>query len=187
MEDKKIIMYTMKSCGYCAQMKKSLKESEIEVEIRDKDEWKLDWEKVKAITRSAVFPTFVIGKEYILPNRDFQNPNEAIQTLQYYKTAHQEETTLTEILEMVKNSIYMVKMVMTEVEKLNKRLDKLDAQKIGLDEKEKIREQIIQRNKLIAEQRKMNQGNRDDINKKTQKLTQDTLKRYVDRKNPEVK
>ena len=88
---------------------------------------------------------------------------------------------------MVKNSIYMVKMVMTEVEKLNKRLDKLDTQKIGLDEKEKIREQMIQRNKLIAEQRRMNQGNRDDINKKTQELTQDTLKRYVDRKNPEVK
>lgn len=85
MEEREIIMYTMKSCGYCAQMKKALKEAEIEVEARDKDEWKEEWEKVKAITRSAVFPTFVVGKEYILPNRDFKNPNEAVHSPKYLK------------------------------------------------------------------------------------------------------
>tara|TARA_Y100000389_G_C17419274_1_gene495683 strand:+ start:203 stop:787 length:585 start_codon:yes stop_codon:yes gene_type:complete len=184
MEDRKIIMYTMKSCGYCAQMKKALTEAGIEVEHRDKDEWKLEWEKVKSLTRSAVFPTFVIGKEYILPNRDFQNPNEAIQSLQYYKTAYQEDTTLTEVIEMVKNSIYMVKMVLEKVEGLSKRLDAMEEKKIGLDEKEKIRQQMVQRNMLIAEQRKRKQPvNTSEINKTSQKESQKILEDYVVRKN----
>ena len=186
MEERKIIMYTMKSCGYCAQMKKALKEAEIEVETRDKDEWKEEWDKVKAITRSAVFPTFTIGKEYILPNRDFQNPNEAVQTLQYYKTAYQEDTTLTEVVELVKNSIFMVKMVLEKIEGLNKRLETLEENKIGKDEREKMKEQIIQRNKLIAEQRRRSTPNMDKINKQTQEYTQQTLKDYVTRRTKDV-
>lgn len=186
MEEREIIMYTMKSCGYCAQMKKALKEAEIEVEARDKDEWKEEWEKVKAITRSAVFPTFVVGKEYILPNRDFKNPNEAVQTLQYYKTAYQEDSTLTEVIEMVKNSIFMVKMVLEKIEVLDKKLDKLEENKIGKDERKKMQEQIIQRNKLIAEQRRRATPNMDEINKKTQEYSQKTLEDYVTRRTKDM-
>jgi glutaredoxin len=185
MEDKNIIMYTMKSCGYCAKMKKSLKESEVEFEERNKDEWKEEWEKVKAITRSAVFPTFVVGKEYIVPNRDFHNPQEAIQTLQYYKTAYQGESTVTEVIELVKNSIFMVKMVLEKIDNLNKRLDEMENMKMGMDEKEKVREQIIQRNKLIVEQRRLNNPNMGEImskvNKEGQANAAELGKRYIER------
>lgn len=187
MKDKNIIMYTMKSCGYCAKMKKSLNESEVEFEERNKDEWKDEWEKVKAITRSAVFPTFVVGKEYIVPNRDFHNPKEAIQTLQYYKTAYQGESTLIEVIELVKNSIFMVKMVLDKMDNLNKRLDEMESKEMGKEEKEKVKEQIIQRNKLIAEQRRLNNPNMGEvmskINKEQHNATLESGKRYVDNRS----
>ena len=183
MENKNIIMYTMKSCGYCVQMKKSLNESEVQFEERDSKEWKEDWEKVKAITRSAVFPTFVIGKEYLVPNRDFNSPKEAVQVLQYYKTAYQEESSLTEVIELVKNSIYMIKMTLDEIKKLEKRFDDLESKQQGLDEREKMRQQIVQRNKLIAEQRKGTQVDKNKIIKDQLKNNDESLKRYVDRRS----
>ncbi len=75
-------------------------------------------------------------------------------------------------------------MVLEKVEGLSKRLDVMEEKKIGLDEKEKIRQQMVQRNMLIAEQRKRKQPvNTSEINKTSQKESQKILEDYVVRKN----
>ena len=76
MDKPEILMYTMPTCGYCAKMKKELNEANVVYTERDFKEYNEEWQFIKSLTRSAVFPTFVVGNEYLIPNRDFSNPTE---------------------------------------------------------------------------------------------------------------
>lgn len=149
MEKVEIIMYTMPTCAYCAKMKKELDEVNLPYTERDYKEYKKEWEKVKSVTRSAVFPTFVVGNEYIIPNRDFSNPKEAINSLQYYQNVEHREPTLEDVVELIKNNMYMTKMVMDKVDIITKKLQEEEDKKKHLEELQKRRKEVIENNKKL--------------------------------------
>ena len=66
---------------------------------------------VKSVTRSAVFPTFVIGQDYIVPGRDYTDPEQAITIIQYYQSSLQRENNIDDVVELLKNTIHMVKLL----------------------------------------------------------------------------
>jgi len=123
-EEHEIIMYTSKTCGYCNKMKEELEVANIPYTLKDHKNFKKEWDKIKAVTRSAVFPTFVIGNEYIIPGRDFNNPSQAITTLQYYQRIPSHESTLEDVVELLKNNMHMVKMLTDKVSLLEKNLER---------------------------------------------------------------
>jgi glutaredoxin len=182
MENKDIIMYTMTTCGYCNEMKKKLNEKNITYIERDFKEYKEEWEYVKSLTRSAVFPTFVMGKEYLIPSRDFNNPEELINNLTYYQQATLREPTTADVVELIKNNIYMVKMLNDKVDNVLKKLNDFDVKKMGLGEQEKIRQQIVQRNKLVSEQKKAETtAKKQKIKESIQKFNADTNSQNIEK------
>jgi|TARA_R110000787_G_scaffold63666_2_gene143173 glutaredoxin len=81
---KKVIVYTSKTCSFCAQMKKQLIAAEIDYIEKVTTEHAEEWDGVKTMTAVPVFPTLMVGDEYLIPNRDFQNPQQGIQLVKKY-------------------------------------------------------------------------------------------------------
>jgi predicted ATP-dependent Lon-type protease len=65
-------------------MKKQLIQAEIDYTERDTQEYADEWEVVKTMTAVPVFPTLMVGDEYLIPNRDFQNVKQGIQMVKKY-------------------------------------------------------------------------------------------------------
>ena len=82
-QNKEIVMYTMGSCAFCAQLKEKLKENNIIFIEKDSQEYSDEWEYIKAITLIPVFPTIYIDGEYLVPRRDFQNVQHGLEVIQY--------------------------------------------------------------------------------------------------------
>jgi len=81
--NKEIVIFTMKSCPYCKEIKDLLIEKDIKFTEKDKSEFDKDWFRVVQLTGIPMLPTLTVRGEYFVPTRDFRNPNEAINILEY--------------------------------------------------------------------------------------------------------
>ena len=102
--NKKIVIYTSKTCQYCDQVKKSLTESSIEFTEIDIIEYKDVWNNVKDLTATPITPTIKINNEFLLPGRDFVNPQNLIEIISNFKESIYSENRRT--LELVKTLNY---------------------------------------------------------------------------------
>ena len=96
----KITIYTNKTCPYCRQVKDKLKESSIEFIEKDTVESKEEWTDIVGLTNNPVTPTIKIGNEFLLPGRDFQNPQNLIDIIPNFKESKYNENR--RVLELVK-------------------------------------------------------------------------------------
>ena len=179
MEDQqKIIMYSMPSCGYCKKMKDELDKESIQYEERAAADYESEWGEVKALTKSAVFPTFVVGDNYILPNRDFQSPEDGIQQLRYYQSLPPRTQTMYDVIELLKNSIHMIKIIGDKVHELEGKIDNLNKR----EDMQKVRQQIIDKQTLQASELKKSRDQRKkmvEVVKEKQKSQAIDLEAYV--------
>ena len=150
MDKKEVLMYSSPTCGYCGRIKKELKEKGIQYEERDYKEYAEDWELVKSVTRSAVFPTFVIGQDYIVPGRDYSDPEQAISIIQYYQSSLQRENNIDDVVELLKNTIHMVKILGDKIVQIEGHLKATNK-----DDKEYLRQQIIAQQLLKNKENKL--------------------------------
>lgn len=178
MGKKEILMYTMTTCAYCKKMKDELDKQKLEYVERDYKEYSKEWDVIKSLTRSAVFPTFVIGKEYIIPNRDFKSPEEGVNYIKYVLSLPILDTTLEDIVELLKNSMFMLKSLGDKIYKLETQFDKVLQQQ----DRERIRKGIIERQKRQALELKNgpeNRKNKIEEAKELQKENNINLEAYV--------
>jgi glutaredoxin len=101
---KKITIYTSKTCQYCDQVKKSLTESFVKFTEIDIIEYKDVWNSVKDLTVTPVTPTIEINNEFLLPGRDFVNPQNLIEIISNFKESQYDESR--RVLELVKTLNY---------------------------------------------------------------------------------
>ena len=102
--NKKITIYTSKTCQYCDQVKKSLTESSIKFTEMDIIEYKDVWNGVKDLTATPITPTIEVNNEFLLPGRDFVNPQNLIETISNFKESQYDENRRT--LELIKTLNY---------------------------------------------------------------------------------
>ena len=104
--NKKITIYTSKTCQYCNQVKKSLTESSIKFTEIDIIEYKDVWNGIKSLTATPVTPTIKINNEFLLPGRDFVNPQDLIEIISNFKESQYDKGRRT--LELVKTLNYNI-------------------------------------------------------------------------------
>ena len=102
--NKKIVIYTSKTCQYCDQVKKTLTESSVKFTEIDIIEYKDVWNSVKDLTVTPVTPTIEINNEFLLPGRDFVNPQNLIEIISNFKESQYDESR--RVLELVKTLNY---------------------------------------------------------------------------------
>ena len=101
---KKTIIYTNKTCQYCDQVKKSLTESSIKFTEIDIIEYKDVWNNVVDLTATPITPTIKINNEFLLPGRDFVNPQNLIEIISNFKDSQYDNSH--RVLELVKTLNY---------------------------------------------------------------------------------
>ena len=79
---KKIKVYTNSTCGHCAQLKKALQEANIKFIEKEASKNQKEWGLTQMITGLGMFPTVKAGDNYLVPGRDFNTPEQAVQKLQ---------------------------------------------------------------------------------------------------------
>ena len=102
--NKKITIYTSKTCTYCDQVKDKLKESSIKFTEIDIVEFSDDWNSVNSLTTIPTTPTIRINNEFLLPGRDFYNPQNLIEIISNFKDSQYNENR--RVLELVKTLNY---------------------------------------------------------------------------------
>ena len=101
---KKIVIYASKTCQYCDQVKKNLTESSIKFTEIDIIEYKDVWNDVKDLTATPITPTIKINNEFLLPGRDFVNPQNLIEIISNFKDSQYDNSH--RVLELVKTLNY---------------------------------------------------------------------------------
>ena len=81
----KITIYTNENCPYCKTIKDKLKESSIKFIEKDIVKSKEEWEDIYSLTGMPTTPTVEIYGEFLIPGRDFQQPNHLIEVLSNFK------------------------------------------------------------------------------------------------------
>ena len=81
----KITIYTSETCPYCKTVKDKLKESSIKFTEKDTVKSKKEWEEVFNLTKTPTTPTIKINGEFLVPGRDFQQPEHLVEIIPNFK------------------------------------------------------------------------------------------------------
>jgi len=124
--NRKIRIYTNKTCQYCDQIKESLTESSIKFTEIDIIEYKDVWNDIKSLTATPITPTIEINNEFLLPGRDFINPQNLIEVISNFKESiYSEKRRTLELAKTLNYNTYMafnrLNVILQQIEnKLNK-------------------------------------------------------------------
>ena len=97
---KKITIYTQSACGYCKTIKEEFEKNNIDFEEKLTNEWSDEWEKINSLTGVPMTPTICYEDSYLVPSRDFGNPQQLINTLKNFKKSEFSESR--QVLEKIK-------------------------------------------------------------------------------------
>lgn len=87
---KKVLVYTMKNCPYCINVKKMLKENKIDFLERDVEEFQDEYSRFVKKTKNDYLPAFtllemnedkkeIIDMKFLLPDESFKDIKEAVE------------------------------------------------------------------------------------------------------------
>ena len=77
----RIRIYTNETCPYCKSIKEELTKAEIEFENKFTNENEEEWQKIVNLTGMPTVPTIKYGDDFLVPQRDFGNPQNLINIL----------------------------------------------------------------------------------------------------------
>ena len=105
--NKEITIYTSKTCKYCREIKKILKEKSIKYIEIDKDEHNDKWKQVADLTGIPMFPTINIEDEFLVPGRDFNEVPHLVNILtNFEKPKYNEKRRLLELIKTLNYNVY---------------------------------------------------------------------------------
>ena len=93
-EEDHIIMYTSSNCNYCVKAREACDGAGIEYIERDIQEHPAEWHEVVSVTAMPVTPALFYMGDYLMPARDFPNPEILIKILKDYKPTNSDKATL---------------------------------------------------------------------------------------------
>ena len=102
--NKKITIYTSKTCTYCDQVKVELAKHSIGFTEIDIIEYKDVWNRVISLTAIPTTPTIEISNEFLLPGRDFFSPHNLVGLILDFKKSQYSESRRA--LELIKTLNY---------------------------------------------------------------------------------
>ena len=77
----KITIYTNETCPYCKSIKEELTNANIKFENKLTTENEAEWNSIVNLTGIPTVPTIKYGDDFLVPQRDFGNPQHLINIL----------------------------------------------------------------------------------------------------------
>ena len=109
-----IIVFANENCPYCKTIKERLNKENIkftEIVTKDSEEWK----KVSDLTGMPTVPTIKYKDEYLVPNRDYNNPNQLVNILNTLEFS--DESNCKRAYERIKTLNYNISMAFVRLDK----------------------------------------------------------------------
>lgn len=78
---KRILVYTMKGCGHCNNLKQKLDESKIPYINKDIDIYASEYEKVSKELNVDFIPIVKIEEQWLIPEKDFNSIDECVEKI----------------------------------------------------------------------------------------------------------
>ena len=116
----KPVIYTMENCSYCKLTAEELEKANVSFVKKDINKYRTEWEKVMLITGLPKTPTIFFNDTYLLPMRDFRNPDQLVKILESLKN-NKDYNMIT--IEMLKTLNYNIAEAFNG---LNKSIQKLE-------------------------------------------------------------
>lgn len=76
-----VIIYGMKKCGYCVNLKTKLVQNNIQFNYRDIEEYKDEFNKIIEKTKKDLVPVILVEKNILVPTLSFNTIDEAIEII----------------------------------------------------------------------------------------------------------
>ena len=133
---KKTVIYTQNTCGYCKAIKDEFVKNDIEFDERLISEYKDEWGEVVKLTNIAATPTICFEENYFIPGRDFNNPQNLINTLNNYKSYG--NVSLFEIAEKIKTLNYNMGMAFGRLDQSIKTIEQKLEKDVNINDTKKI-------------------------------------------------
>ena len=124
----KIEIYTASTCGYCKTLKDELTKNNIEFEEKLTTDFKNEYQAIVNLTGLATTPTIKYEGEYLVPGRDYGNPQQLINLLETFQSSEYDDSR--RVLERIKTLNFHIN---TAFGRLDQLLRKIET-KINTDE-----------------------------------------------------
>ena len=79
-----VILYTMKGCPFCDDLKKILNENKVPFLEKDIEDNEKEYDKFSEAVKSEFLPAVLIGKKAFIPDRSFKTIDQAGKIIQNY-------------------------------------------------------------------------------------------------------
>jgi len=124
---KKITIYTNETCPYCKSIKEELTNANVEFENKITNENEKEWQKIVNLTGIPTVPTIKYGDDFLVPQRDFGNPQHLINILN--NESGSEYSYSRQTLERVKTLNNNINMAFSRLDQMLRKIeDKLNTE-----------------------------------------------------------
>ena len=118
---KKIIIYTNETCPYCKQIKEEITKNNMTFENRLTSEFKKEWQEVISLTGIPTVPTILYKENYLVPSRDFANPQHLMSIIKDFKSS--EFSPDIQVLEKIKTLAYNMQMAFGRTDQILRQIE----------------------------------------------------------------
>ena len=116
-----IIIYTNEQCPYCKQIKEELNKNGIGYEERLTKDWLRDWQDISGLTGMPTVPTIYFENNYLVPSRDFRNPQHLLDMLKDFKES--KFTIEQQSLEKLKTLNYNISIAFAKLDQVIRKME----------------------------------------------------------------
>lgn len=78
---KRILIYTMKGCGHCNNLKQKLDESKIEYVNKDIGIYESEYDKISEMLQTDFIPLVKVENDWLVPEKNFQTIDECVEKI----------------------------------------------------------------------------------------------------------
>ena len=119
----KIEIYTNETCPYCKSIKEELTKANIEFENKITNENEKEWQKIVNLTGIPTVPTIKYGDNFLVPQRDFGNPQHLINILSNENVSESEYSYSRQTFERVKTLNNNINMAFNRLDQMLKQIE----------------------------------------------------------------
>ena len=117
----KIEIYTNKDCPYCKQIKDELTKKNVKFENKLTSDFTEEYQEIVNLTGMPTVPTIKCNDEYLLPGRDFQNPQQLTNLLEAFEISKYDDSR--RVLERVKTLNFHINTAFGRLDQLLRKIE----------------------------------------------------------------
>jgi|TARA_R100000084_G_C4550682_1_gene99903 glutaredoxin len=118
---KEVTIYTNETCPYCKQVKETLNKEKIKFEEKNVRKNEESWQETISLTGMPTLPTIFYDDEYLVPGRDYQNPEQLINILKNFKSSSHSDARKT--LERMKTLNFNMHSAFVKIDQLLRQIE----------------------------------------------------------------